>query len=247
MDEKTVMILITARTCLLSATLCLLPFSTSMAIKLEGLGEIRQQIGIEGQHRNTEFAQPFGEELFKDNYAQYNLYVAVRWSEHFGIAIGHENSNTRKRTKSFAAGSALLGTILADQEIHEGSSEIKGNYVELLGFIPLDSLNMRKTELYAGVGIIRNKLTLEDIVTQINGVPVAGADFQNFYHNKKNNPRVELGLQKTFYNHFGLRASLSWEKTSRFRNLKPNELPNAETIVNLKNTWSTGAGFFLVF
>ena len=248
MDEKTYMILTTTRTSLFLAAICLLPFSTSMAaIHLKGLGEIRQQIGVEGQHRMMPFAEPFGEELFKENYAQYNLHMAVRWSQHFGVIIGHENSNTRKRTKSFAAGSALLGTILANQETHKGSSEIKGNYIEFLGFIPLDTLNMRKTELYAGVGMIKNKLTLENITTHVNNIPVAGALFQDNYYDKRNNLRAELGLQKTFYNHFGLRASLSWEKTSRFRNLKPEATPDADSIVNLKNTWSTGAGVFWIF
>lgn len=248
MDEKIVMTLISTRTCLLSVGLCLLPMTTSLAaIHLQGLGEIRQQIGIDGQHRSMEFAQPFGDELFRENYADYNLYLAVRWSKHFGVAIGHENSNTRKRTKSFAAGSAFLGQILANQETHQGSSEIKGNYIELLGFIPLDSLNMRKAELFAGIGMIKNKLALENITTQVNNIPVSGAAFRDNYHDKRNNLRAELGLQKIFYNHFGIRASLSWEKTSRFRNLKPDATPDAASIVNLKNTWSTGAGLFWLF
>ncbi len=248
MDEKIYMVLTTVRTSLLSSTLCLLPIATSMAaVNYFQNGCIRPFVGAEGQHRNMQFAEPFGEELFKENYAQYNLYTGLRWGKHFGVAIGHENSNTRKRTKSFAAGSAFLGEILGFQETHEASSEIKGNYIELLGFIPLDRLNMRKTELYAGVGMIKNKLTLEDITTHVANVLVPGGPLQDNYHSKKNNLRAELGLQKTFYNHFGIRASLSWEKTSRFRNLKPDEAPNADLIVNLKNTWSTGAGFFWIF
>lgn len=245
MDEKTYMLSTTVRTCLLSVGFCLLPFSISTAaVNVKHVGEIKQFIGIEGQHRQMPFAQPFGEELFKENYAQYNLYAGIRWSQHFGLAIGHENSNTRKRTKSFAAGSALLGEILANQETHEGSSEIKGNYIELLGFIPLDSLNMRFTEFYAGVGFIRNKLNLEDNLTVFAGVPVVD---ERHYDEHKNQPRAEIGIQKTIANHFGLRLSLSWEKTSTFRNLKPVENPNADSIVNLKNTWSTGAGFFWIF
>lgn len=245
MDEKIYMVLTTVRTSLLSATLCLLPIATSMAaVNYFQNGCIRPFVGAEGQHRNMQFAEPFGEELFKENYAQYNLYTGLRWGKHFGVAIGHENSNTRKRTKSFAAGSALLGEILANQETHEGVSEIKGNYFQLLGFVPLDSLNMRNTELYAGLGYQRNKLKLEDNLTVFAGIPVLN---ERHYDVHKNQPRAEMGLQKTFANHFGLRFSLSWEKTSTFRNLKPIENPNADSIINLKNTWSTGLGIFWIF
>jgi hypothetical protein len=233
-----------------AAGLCLLPVCSSLAAvdyPTGDLGIVRPFFGVDAQHRHMEFEKNFGHELFPEHFPQYNLFAGVRVGQYFGVAVGHENSRTRKANTSIDTGATLLGLAQIVDEGHRSSAKIKGTYAEVMGFLPLDFMKAKSTELFLGLGYIHNKLTLENLTVEALGGPVGGPDFEDHYAENDDHFRGELGIQKIICNHLGLRLSLSYENTSRFKHLKPVEFPEATTNVNLKNSWATGLGFFWVF
>ena len=235
-----------------SLTVCAAMPVFSYAFPELDLGAVQPIFGVDVQHRNMEFQEGFGENLWKQTYPQTNLYAGMRFGRYFGFVLGHENSKTRTQTVNLSVGDTLLGVPIgfpATQSLtFRGSSDIKGTYAQLMGYYPIGFL--KSTELFLGIGAIRNKITLDQQTLAIDNEPLAPTDIGTLYANyKASNTRakVELGLQKIICHHFGLRAVLSWEQTSGFNNIKPVQRPDAKQNVTLNDTWTVGAGFFWIF
>ncbi len=220
-----------------AVAVCAATPSLSQAFPDLDFGPFHPLLGVDGQYRNMEFQEGFGDNLWKETYPQANIYGGLRFGSYFGLVVGHENSKTRDQTVNLAAGENFLGVPLAATGALRGSSNIKGTYVQVMGYYPLSF--MKSTEIFLGIGAIHNKLDLE--IQPLNGDPI-----QN-YHETDTHAKVEFGVQKIICNHFGLRVVGGWENTSAFENLKPVQTPNTARNVNLNDTWTVGAGFFWIF
>lgn len=218
--------------------------SISQAFPDLDYGPFHPILGADFQHRDMEFQDGFGDNLWKETYPQMNLYLGMRFGSYFGFVVGHENSKTRSQTVQLSPGETLLGIPLgANFETHQTSGDIKGTYAQIMGYYPIPFF--KSTEIFLGVGAIHNRLNLEDQLIAENNVfiPV----IERTYHESDTHAKIELGVQKIICNHFGLRIVGGWENTSEFKNLKPIQVPTAATEVNLKDTWTVGAGFFWIF
>lgn len=221
-----------------AVAVCAATPSLSQALPDLDFGPFHPLFGIDGQYRNMEFQEGFGDNLWKETYPQANLYGGLRFGSYFGVVVGHENSKTRDQTVNLNAGETFLGTTLGLRTAYRGSSDIKGTYVQLMGYYPLSF--MKATEIFLGIGAIHNKLHLE--YQALDGAP------DNRHWNETDtHAKVEFGVQKIICNHFGLRVVGGWENTSAFENLKPVEVPASVSNVNLNDTWTVGAGFFWIF
>jgi opacity protein-like surface antigen len=221
--------------------------SLSQAFPDLDYGPFHPILGADFQHRNMEFEDGFGDNLWKETYPQVNLYVGMRFGSYFGFVVGHENSKTRSQTVQLSTGERLLGVPLGGTSTFHASSDIKGTYAQIMGYLPLSFLN--STELFLGIGVIHNKLNLEyQFIGDAGGLFEIPDLFD--YHETDTHAKVELGIQKIICNHFGLRAVAGWENTSEFNNLRTDQNPSAANSlrqVNLKDTWTVGAGFFWIF
>ena len=235
-----------------SLTVCAAMPVFSYAFPELDLGAVQPIFGVDVQHRNMEFQEGFGENLWKQTYPQTNLYAGMRFGRYFGFVLGHENSKTRTQTVNLSVGETFLGLPIGlpvtQSETFRGSSDIKGTYAQLMGYYPIGFL--KSTELFLGIGAIHNKITLEQQALGNDDDPLTPAAIGEFYRNysaSNTRAKVELGLQKIICHHFGLRAVLGWEQTSGFKNIKPVQIPEAEENINLNDTWTVGMGFFWVF
>ncbi len=248
-----IMIYLNAKNLVLASAvaICAATPSLSQALPDLDLGSFHPIFGVDAQARRMEFQDGFGDNLWKQNYPQANLYAGLRFGSYFGLVVGHENSKTKTQTVTLDNSEIFLGAPVgagAGSETFRGSSDIKGTYAQLMGYYPIPFL--KATEVFLGVGAIHNKIRLEHQTLAVNNAPIlpnlAGGEYFN-YQESDTHAKVEVGIQKIICNHFGLRAVFGWEKTSAFKNLKPVQFPNATRNVNLNDSWTAGAGFFWVF
>jgi hypothetical protein len=222
---------------------CIALPALSHALPDMDLGRFHPLIGVDIQHRNMEFKTDFGDNLWKETYPQANLYLGLRYGSYFGFVVGHENSKTRSQTVNLSPGETFLGVPLTDGLTLHASGDIKGTYAQLMGYYPVPFL--KSTELFLGLGIIHNKMDLDDEIIAINDVaqnpPLLFTTPASDTHAK-----IEVGIQKIICNHFGLRAVAGWENTSEFKNIRALQALTDPRHLDLKDTWTVGAGFFWI-
>ncbi len=223
-----------------AVAVCAATPSLSQALIDSDYGPFHPVIGFDAQHRHMHFEEGFGDNLWKETYPQGNIYAGLRFGSYFGIMVGHENTKTRDQTVNISPTDTFLGQLpFAAATAIRGSSDIKGTYAQIMGYLPISWFNLNSTELFLGIGAIHNKLRLEFQLLD-------GSDSRH-YAESDTHAKVEFGVQKIICNHFGLRVVGGWENTSSFDDLKPVEFPDSISNVNLKDTWTIGAGFFWVF
>src|SRR5262249_39345466 len=122
-------------------------------------------------------------------------------------------------------------------------TKITGTHVELMAYAPV--CPRYDIDLFASGGIVRNKLSLRDTFISVDNVPFE-PPLVRTYDVKHTHARFSFGAQKTFCNHFGIRALIGWENTSRFKNLKPLEVPDSDTNVKAKNSIIYSIGVFAI-
>lgn len=222
-----------------AVAICAATPSLSQALADLDFGPFHPLFGVDGQHRKMKFQEGFGDNLWKETYPQTNLYAGLRFGSYFGFVVGHENSKSRSQNVRLSPGEAFLGQPLAAFTNFRTSTEIKGTYAQVMGYLPISFI--KSTELFLGIGAIHNKLNLEFQV--LDGLGINDRNYQD----TDTHAKVEFGIQKIICNHFGLRVVGGWENTSSFEKLKPVQAPAAVTEVNLNDTWTVGAGFFWLF
>lgn len=219
-----------------AVAICAAAPSISKAFPELDFGPFHPILGADLQHREMKFEDGFGDNLWKETYPQINLYAGLRFGTYFGLVVGHENSKTRSQTVNLAVGETLLGVPVNATGAFNGTSDIKGTYAQLMGYLPISFLN--STELFLGVGAIHNRLHLERQVIE----PVPGDVF--VYDDSNTHAKIEVGVQKIICNHFGLRVVGGWENTNKFDNLQSDI--SSSRVAKLKDTWTVGAGFFWI-
>jgi hypothetical protein len=207
---------------------------------------VRPFIGADFGERNMGFEQPYGSNIFKKREPQYDIYGGVRLCRYVGVGVGYEKSGLKNRQSRLVDGDTFLGLVIGPgegPESHDTEVQISGRHIDLMGFYPvIPSMNV---ELFGSIGLVKNHLKLQDIFVAIDDIPLEDPIYRN-YDEKKTVSRVTIGLQTIFFKHVGIRGMLAWEETSRFENLKPIEVPDAVTIVNLKNSIIYNIGLFVI-
>lgn len=202
-------------------------------------------IGADIEKRSLRFEDRFGDNLFKRDLKQYNLWAALQFFRYFGLGIGFDNTNERNRNTVLNEGEYYLGLLLAPGDGIEGhltETKIEGTHFELIGFFPVSQCY--DIDLFATLGVARNHLTLTDFFTSQDNILLTDPIIRS-YDERKTVARASLGAQMTIYNYFGMRAQVVYENNSRFNGLKPTEVPDAQTNVNLKDSFIYSFGLFL--
>lgn len=205
----------------------------------------RGYLGVDFERRSLRFEENFGDNLFKNKLNQYNVWGALQIYRYFGIGIGFDHAKERDRNSILNEGDSYLGIFLAPGdgiETHYTETKIEGTHIELLGFYPI--CPRYSLDLIGSIGLARNKLTLLDIFTAQDNIALIEPVVRT-YDDRKTVARASLGLQMIFYRYFGARAQVIWEDNSQFNSLKPNEVPNASTNVNLRDSFIYSIGLFV--
>lgn len=224
----------------------LIGFSIPAGSASASLNTLHPFVGVDFQERTLQCENNFGGNLFQAHAFQYDLYTGIRFYYYWGIDIGYFANKNKNRTTEFGPSATVSGQTLsatAPTETHYTEIKIKGPHINFLGFYPL--MPLYGIEMIGGIGVAYNKLMLKDAIVALSDVSLT-SPISRTYDIKKANARALLGLQTLLYSSVGIRATVTWENTSVFNNLKPTEFPNDVRSVNAKNSWAYGLGLFAI-
>ena len=210
------------------------------------LRNFQPYIGVDGQNREMRFEELFGGNLFSKNLRETDIYGGIKLFHYFAINIGQEHSKTEDHTVTLVDGDSFLGIILEPGEGPEmdfTQTKIKGNHFDLVGYYPI--CPNQEIEVFASIGKIRNHLSLTQIQISQDNIPLPSPIVRT-YDVKRTNWRASLGIQKTFCQHIGIRGLITWEETSKFKDLKPLEVPDTDTLVRIRSSLIYSVGIFAI-
>jgi len=202
--------------------------------------------GVDTQIRHINWDEEFGGNIFKKDYLQGKLFGGFRFTEYFGIEGGYQITVPRIARNFLGSNNLLLGvpiTLFSNNPplATEGKFALSGWYTALTGFIPITRFN----HLFASVGAAYLKASHRMVILgDFRAAQSIASSTRNFAH-KRFALRLGVGAMHMFSEYVGIRATLDWEKTSRFKNLKATAPTPVR--ITLKDSWSYGLGVFTQF
>jgi hypothetical protein len=228
----------------LLTSLVLAATSTQASVKWS----VYPYLGADAQIRNTSWAGGLGDNLFKKSSPQGNVYAGFRFCDYLGLEAGYEATVPRVTKNTLTPGSLFLGQpfppTFSGPVLAEGKFEINGWHGSLTGFIPLTKCG----NLFGTIGVAH--LHARHWATLIGQGSIAGgalnqASLQSRFSNKKTVTRITGGYERLLGDCTGIRLSLGWENTNRFKNLRNKN--NQFDKISIKNSWNYGLGAFTKF
>lgn len=213
------------------------------AVAAENHWCIRPYVGADAELRYINFKKGFGDNLFRHNYPQGNLYVGLRLNDYVGIEAGYEATERKTRAVTLMSGAVVNGQALTgNNDFFQffSTGQIKGPHTNLTGYLPI--CEQYQLELVGMIGIAYLKSNFLRIRPTINGLPVTLAP--RTYIQRKNIMRVGIGIQHLMTKNWGIRATIRWENTNKFNIKSPENLLGS---IALKNSLVYGIGAFYEF
>lgn len=217
-------------------------------------------VGIDAQLRHMSFRKDFGHNLFKKNYGQVNLVGGLKFSDYVGVEVGYEQGFRRSGNSANTSESIELGRPIATvlgasiTQFSTNSFRIHGPHASIIGFLPFCVCD-QNFEWIGSVGIARlsAKFTHEPTGFRVFGrflnLPEdIRSEFTAGFKKRKTVLRAMAGLQQNITQNVIIRASVAWEKTSKFRNIAPrDQILNAQLRGSLKDSVLYGLGIYWKF
>lgn len=207
------------------------------------LSQFKPYLGIEGQHRHMPYVHNFGDNIFKKNVSAGAIFGGIKFNDFLALEVGFGESKNKNSNSMINEGDYFLSSL---QEPGDGTfnlankTKIKTVHFTLLSFLPLDEAHQYK--YFLGFGTARNTINHQTKQTAVDGIPLDGFTFN--FNNKTNGLRLITGVEYLPFAHFGVRANVAFERTSRLYNLKPDGRPNSTLSLQAKNTTVFGLGVF---
>lgn len=231
--------------CLVLSSVAMLTISSHAGASYTEDAQPHPYIGADIEHRSLRFEDHFGDNLFERNANQYNVWAALRFFKYFGLGIGFDSTSHRQRDTVINEGEYYLGLLLAPGDGIEGhltQTKISGTHVELIGFLPV--CPRYSIDLFATVGMASNHLKLTDFFVAQDNI-LLDSPIMRSYDERKTVARASLGAQMILYRNLGMRAQAIFENNGKFDGLKPIQVPDATTNVNLRNSFIYSFGLYL--
>lgn len=201
-------------------------------------------VGIDLQRRHVRWKDGFGDNLFKHDYPQGNVFVGARLHDYFGLEVGYEDSVTKTRLSSIGSGNVLGVAVTNPPELFLSKAQFKGLNASMVAYLPIREFCV---DLFGSVGITRLR-TYHKVIFLADS-----EDFFDFrtngstFRSTKSILALSLGLQYIICNTYGIRIKGTWEETARIKQNTSLERPSASAILRLKNSYNYGLGFFILF
>jgi opacity protein-like surface antigen len=174
--------------------------------------------GADAQLRNTTFKQGYGDNAFKKNAWQGNIYEGIKFNDVVGIEFGYVATEKTKKDFSVGPGDTSLGLFEGVVQTHIAKWNLKGWHVGLTGYLPLD--NFSKWQAIMMVGMSGLKMKALDGIKTINGVTLTPYLFDSEkgkFSQSKIIPRLGAALEYQIFTSLSLRAGVIWEDVKKFR------------------------------
>lgn len=234
----------------IKSALCLMMLAVSSASFADVASSVyvSPYIGVDMQIRDMEFKKGFGDNLFNKNFAQATPFIGLLICDFLGVEFGYEQAFRKHTTSVQARGMITLGKIISQDETSVNSVKIYGPHVDLIGHLPLSKDRCTSIFGLVGVASLTAKITYQPII--IRGIPVPPPilpDIKDIFSKRKTILRAGLGIQQMLHACAGVRATLIWENTSKFKNLRSISIPDSLSKAYLKDSVILGIGVFLKF
>lgn len=199
-------------------------------------------------------------DVFSKDAPQANIYGGLQFCDFLGLEGGYEASLPKTRSGQIGTNSFLGSTsftppggvvrgALVPPVFTESRFQISGWHGSILGTLPLfcPEIKLNTTVGLAYLTAIHSATVLSDFRV---GERAAGDRF--FYNStKKVVLRLGVSLAYLFDQCTGLKFSVNWENTARFKNLSnqgaPVTIASPPASVSMKNSWMYGIGLFTKF
>lgn len=176
---------------------------------------MKPNLGIDVGIKNQSFNSSFGEEHFRQDYPETNIYFGIKFHPYIGIEAGYEYMYRQERLQYYNIGFGVLGSAPTlpgglDQRVFNSDVHGQGWNVSLLGFWPI--CPRTKTELTLALGLAWQKLYYSTAVALDSdpATPLAmwSSDTRAMF-------RAGVGIRQMITKHFGSRLQVFWEDTSK--------------------------------
>jgi hypothetical protein len=205
--------------------------------------QLRPYAGVDAGWRYMHYTTGYGDNLFKKDYPEGNLYLGFRFLDYLGIEAGYETTPTRTRTTRINGNELSLGVpALSPSELHLTKNRLKGWHTGIIGYLPVCALFSNPIELLGYVGQVRLKTFHEDIIAMKGNLPQNVLMSARTFVKRKSVLKLGIGAQYTFQTS-GIRFMAGYENTKQFTGLSSQAA--AQKRLSLKNGLLCSAGVFI--
>lgn len=193
-------------------------------------------MGMEFHSRHTGFEKGRGNDLIGAHSPQWTTQMGFKFSNHLGMEAGYSISKTKRRSKFVDPDDAYLGPgIFFYGQDFQSHARSHGLNVSLIGF--LECGQRYPVTLIGSVGLSRLQLKVkQQHVT---------AGIKHDFKATQWVLRHMAGVQSLFTDRWGIRSTVVFEQTSRFKAMAPKR--HSRLRIQFKNSTSVGLGVFYRF
>ncbi len=201
-------------------------------------------LGVDLQSRRMLFEKEYSMRSEKPRYLEGSFYAGLGLSDFFALEMGYQRTQQRSSNPGLAQGELYLGDPLIDPNgtAIRTKTILKGYRANVIGFLPVQFFTDLK--LLGTFGFSRAQL--KTVSSQLDlSAPADGFGRPFTFQKRVWMPRLGLGLQKMMDASFGIRALVTWEKTSKFGRI--TESRNTTLVIQPQNSVITSLGVFYTF
>jgi len=204
--------------------------------------DLNPYVGVDAKWSKMGAQKGLGDTQVAKNYPQGDLFAGLKLNDWVGAEVGYESTTKKNRTVVTGSGQGFFGTsVTAGFPVSSTTkTRLAGFHANVVGFYPV--LEECRVSLFASIGLARLKFSSD---LNFDDVAPIGMEYRRFVK-RKWVPRVTAGVEHMLVENFGIRAMVSWEKTSTFRNIF-SKTSSSPLYVAPKNTTSAGLGAFYSF
>jgi len=214
--------------------------AASAATANHGWG-VMPYVGADAEWRHMNFQNGFGDNLFRHDYPQGNLYAGLKFNDYVAVEAGYEATARKTRAVTLGAGSLSGGAVLPLNVQFHSTGQIKGPHANLVGFLPL--CDQYRLELIGMVGVARLKANFVRTAVASNGTAISPS--YTTFIKRKSVLRLGGGIQQMITECWGIRAMLKWENTKKLDRM--GAIENSLASLRPKNSFIYSLGTFLTF
>lgn len=222
--------------------------STTQAFSNDFFCNVVPYVGIDAEGRHMGYKKGLGNNLFKKEFAEGNIYTGIKFNDWVGLEIGYRESSRKHTRAANTEGAVELGDAplpAGAVNYSDNTVQIKSPYINLVGYVPL----CNNFQLFGAVGLTRARIQLRYRITgvELDVFPQDVQDrFQRDFKRSKTIFQAQAGAQYLITSCLGLRGYVGFQNTAKFKNIS-SLTATSTSRASLKNSFLYGLGVFWNF
>jgi hypothetical protein len=195
-------------------------FASSAAVAVID-SPFKSYIGADAQIRHMSFQKGYGDNLFKHDITQGNVFFGIPLTENFRIEAGYEANPETSRTVYLSRGDISAGSPVLTTRQNTSTSRIHGPHLSLSAVMPIKNNPDFKLVGSLGVAHLTMNLTRNTNFFLLGGIKVLpsalGETGVTTFSQTKNILKLSLGFEYDISKNWGFRTLAGWENTKKFQ------------------------------